>query len=263
MPTSKWWKDFYASEREQLDRAYLERLIEDASAVPLGRALIFPHTRLSGSGHQTAAVAKAIVESRCDAVLAIGVLHGMRRAGAPVSTRRIYSAQDDITRDEFSLDNFETLLSIAAEMADVKPPVLHKRYPFLTGEDPRSLHGYEELERLVANGAALVATGDLIHHGFGYGTAPESVRELDSLETVQWATQAIQKHIDAVLQLDFRKFEEQCDQLRSDFRDVGPVLSSLVTGCSAELKDLRLIDYSDVLEAAAPTWVAAALIAWE
>jgi hypothetical protein len=263
VPTQKWWKEFYASEREQLGRAYLERLIEDAPEISRGRALIFPHTRLSGSGHQAAAVAKAIVESRCEAVLAIGVLHGMRQAGAPASTRNIYSDRDEITRDEFSLDNFKALLSIAAEMADVKPPVLHKCYPFLTGEDPQSLHGYEELERLVADGAVLVATGDLIHHGIGYGTPPESVRELDSLETVQWATQAIQKQIDSVLQSDFRKFEEQCDQLRSDFRDVGPVLSSLVVGCSTELKDLRLIDYSDVLEAAVPTWVAAALIACE
>jgi hypothetical protein len=259
MSTQQWWKDFYANERSALGRPHLVQLIRDAPSIGSHRALIFPHTYLSASGHQTAAVAKAIVSGGYEHVLALGVLHGRDRKNE--SSRGIYTERDAITADEFSLDNLEILINVAADMSGVRPPLVIKRYPLLTQGDPTTLEGYDELLTLQQQGAALVATGDLIHHGTGYGTAPEDARELDSQETMQWATQSIQEHIDALLLRDFRKFEEQCDRLRSDFRDVGPVLSSLLGNGAAELQDLRLIDYSDVLEAPAPTWVAAALIA--
>jgi len=267
MPSQQWWKDFYGSERERLGRAYLERLIEDAPEVPLGRALVFPHTRLAASGHQTAAVAKAVSESRCDTVLTIGVLHGVRHpekrpAGAPASTRGIYSGQDTITRDEFSLDNFEALLSTAAEMAGVKPPVIIKRYPLLTGDDPWSLEGFAEMMELIAGGAALVATADLIHHGIGYDTTRGEARDPELASTKSWAEESILENLLLLGTQDFAAFDEHCLALRSDFRDGGPVLAALLgTGWKADLLDLKLVDYSDVLEAAAPTWVAAGLIA--
>src|SRR4051812_29749223 len=168
MLTAKAWKDFYRKERESLGRAGLHRLLDQAPRMN-APALIFPHTRLSASGHLIAAAANAVIESRCDVVLALGVLHGRDRTNS--SLRAIHGA--DVEAEEFSLDNFQAMLEIAAQRVGRKPPQAERRYPFLTGESPASLPGFDELRALLENGAMLVATTDPIHHGAGYETPPD------------------------------------------------------------------------------------------
>src|SRR3954469_6429375 len=112
MLTAKAWKDFYQKERESLGRAGLHRLLDQAPRIT-SPAIIFPHTRLSASGHLIAAAANAVIASRCDLVLALGVLHGRDRGDQRLRT--IHGT--DVEAEEFSLDNFQALLEVAAKRA--------------------------------------------------------------------------------------------------------------------------------------------------
>src|SRR4051794_21158796 len=127
------WKEFYRQERESLGDAGLLALFDRAPKVVAPSAghgaLVFPHTRLSASGHLIASAAAAIVDSQCETVLAIGVLHGRDRGDA--SRRKIYGPE--VEDEEFSLDNFQALVELAAKRARRRPPRVVARYPFLTG----------------------------------------------------------------------------------------------------------------------------------
>lgn len=272
MRSAREWKAFYAREREALGPAGLEALVRGAH-LDLARhsALVFPHTRLTVSGAQTAAVARALVRSGRETVLALGVLHGAResdrervaaaRAGDATSREALRGvhASDGLASEEFSLDALAALLPIAARVEGRPAPRLVQRYPFLVGETVADLPGLGELERLVAEGAALVATGDLIHHGAGYGTPLAEQRAREDPRTVEWARACVVEGL-ALLAAP-TAFLARCVQDRSDFRDVGPVMAHLLGGVtSCELRDLVLVDYADVLRADEPTWVAAALL---
>src|SRR5438477_1395435 len=129
MLPAKAWKAFYAQERERLGARAIDQLLDRAEEIPFpaGGALIFPHTRLAESGHLIAAVAKAVVESGADTVLALGVLHGAReqdaqrvnaaRAGDAAAIEALRGAHGPgvagdggLWAEEFSLDNFAMLL---------------------------------------------------------------------------------------------------------------------------------------------------------
>src|SRR5437764_11304364 len=148
--TARQWKQFYALERETLGPAGLRNLVEDAPRLTITprTALIFPHTKLADSGHMPAAVARAVVESGCETVLAIGVLHGGREADADLvraarsgeksaveRLRRVHSpgvsGDRGIWQEEFSLDGFLSLLSAAQEVLAKPAPRVVCRYPFL------------------------------------------------------------------------------------------------------------------------------------
>jgi len=265
MPSAGWWKEFYASERISLMEHGMEALFHNAPAIELSRngAIIFPHTKLSVSGHLIAAAARAVMESACESVLVLGVLHlgdrrdekkfrGIHGLGAPFDK--------GIWRDEFSLDNFEAMLGIAARLAGKRMPTLLARYPFLTGEHPESLQGFEELVALTQQGVAIMVTADLVHHGTGYGT-PEPLRlDREDSETLAWAEREIDAQLSTLLRKDFIGFLAHCETARSDFRDAGPVLASLLPlTTQSSILNVSLVNYSDVLNAEEPTWVAAAL----
>ena len=50
---------------------------------------------------------------------------------------------------------------------------------------------------------------------------------------------------------------ERCAEVRSDFRDAGPAMATRVGAFDAEIHEVVCVDYSAVLGAPAPTWVAA------
>jgi hypothetical protein len=255
MPRPRWWKEYYAIEREALD---LESLFQSAPhvALPANGALIFPHTRLKESGHLTAAVAQAIVDSGCDTVLAIGVLHGVKRD----TNQRGIHTRDGLAKDEFSLDNFASLLQVAANRANKNIPRLIARYPLLSGNAPESLPGFEELQHILRDGAALIATADMIHHGAGYDTPEEKRLDVGSKDAMGYARTQIAQQLWHLAEHDFAKFELACTEARSDFRDAGPVVAALLDeALSTQIHDLTLVDYAETLEAPQPTWVAAAL----
>lgn len=264
MPSTQWWKEYYADERKSLGDQFLEALVLNAPLLELPRdgALIFPHTRLAISGSQTAAVARAVIESGRDTVLAIGVLHGVPHGvemrgihgpGAPVG--------QDVWRDEFSLDNFDALLDVAARILAKPKPMVIARYPFQTGLDPASVPGYDELKTLLADGAALAATADMIHHGAGYGTPIHA--QLPLRETAsRHSDTTIREMLNQLAWHDYAAFLPLSQAARSDFRDGGPIVAELLGNAplKSALHDLVLVDYSDALGAPAPTWVAAALV---
>lgn len=268
------WKRYYAAERAELD---LERLVEQAPRValpPMG-ALIFPHTRLRVMGAMVASVANAVIESRAERVLALGVLHGSRecdvdlvaRAKAGDSAalsraRRVHGegtqGDEGMASEEFSLDGFCALLEVAARKAKRDTPEVIARYPFLVGDSPFSLEGLPELRALVGSRCALVATTDPVHHGRGYGTAPSECRDLDARD---FARDAIRAQTDALSKRDWALFQRHAQTFRSDFRDVGPTLAAVLGARTTfELLDVALVDYSAVLGAPTPTWVAGALL---
>ncbi len=285
MKTARDWKTFYADERERLGAAGLRACLERADALGLparlhgADAVVFPHTRLETSGELAAAAALAAVRSGCDTVLALGVLHGARvKDGALVRDARGGGerARADLRRvhgrgvpgdrrhweEEFSLDGFSALLGAAADREGRRPLRIVRRFPFLTGENPADLPGIDELLTLRAapGGAFLVATADPMHHGVGYETPAAALRARGESATAEWALACVRDGFRRLAARDFGGFLRDAEAVKSDFRDPGPVLVHLLgDDLRANVHDLRLVDYSDVLAAPAPTWVAGAL----
>jgi hypothetical protein len=275
--TAAQWKTFYAHERARLGEMGLAQRLDRAPDVdlPPGGALVFPHTMLSVTGDLTAAAARAVVRSGADEVLALGVLHGGRekdadavrraRAGdraALAALRGVHEAGEAICDEEFSLDGFVAMLALAAAREGRKPPRVHARYPFLVGDDPASLPGLDEAAKLAAR-MPVVATTDPIHHGAGYGTPPEARRFERDEATHTWARGCIERQLELLSRGDWPAFVRLAADVRSDFRDGGPVLAHLLRRWGAprgEFVELRLVDYAEVLDADAPTWVAGPLL---
>ena len=268
------WKQFYADERRRLGPGALLAMVDEATPLDLreGGAIVIPHTRIEVTGDQIAAAVATVLASGVDRVLALGVLHGARRedrgrvaaaragdAEARAELRGVHR-EDGLASEEFSLDGFLEMLSLATERAGRAVEVVC-RYPFLVGDDPESLDGLDELERLVADGALLVATTDPIHHGHAYGTAPADCLDADDPATTANARAAIDDQLAALADHRFGDFQALTELHHSDFRDTGPAVALLVRRAMApNVHDLSLVDYAQVLGAASPSWVAGALI---
>ena len=286
MKTVREWKTFYTRERERLGEAGLQGCLDRAKVDGLSRrldgadAVVFPHTRLETSGAFPAAAALQAVDRGCSTVLALGVLHGARAEDAPLvaaarngdlrartTLRRVHGP--GIPRDnghwegEFSLDGVAALLGAAARRKRCSPPRRVLRYPFLTGENPDDLPGLDELRTLLAapGETFLVATADPVHHGVGYNTPSAELRLREEASTVVWARVNVQAGFDRLAARDYAGFLAHAAKARSDFRDPGPVLATLLGkgNLRAAVHALRLVDYADVLAAPEPTWVAGAL----
>jgi hypothetical protein len=275
------WKAFYAQERAALGEAGLLALLDRARPleVPRRGALVFPHTRLEASGELVASVALAVVRSGCDEVVALGILHGARdedatlvrraREGAPsarAALRRIHGpgTADDGGHwtEEFSLDGFMAMIELAAKREGKRAPRVVQRYPFLGGEQPSDLPGVEEVRAHVERGAVLVATADPIHHGAGYGAREEDRLPREDAQTLEFARWTIDRGFHLLASRDFGGFVRHAAEVRSDFRDSGPVMAWVIDRAApleAEIVDLLLVDYSATLGVPAPTWVAGAL----
>ncbi len=268
------WKQYYRAERETLGSSVLDALLDAAEPLefPVGGALIVPHTRLEITGAQIATAVRTVLASGAERVLALGVLHGGRRsdrdrvaaaragdAGAAAELRGVHD-EDGMAAEEFSLDAFVELLDRAGARAGRSIEVT-RRYPFLVGDDPATLPGIEELERLVGDGVALVATTDPIHHGHAYGTSPEGCADPSTPSTLRAAREAIEGQLAALSDHRFGDFLRLAERHRSDFRDTGPVVAHLVgAGFVASMHDLALVDYSSALDALSPSWVAGSLV---
>jgi len=247
VPTSAWWKEFYAREREGLD---LDALLDAAPEIEFpGRgALVFPHTRLAVTGTMVAAVARAAARVRRE-VLAIGVLHGVRGPGG-------IHEETGLACDEFSLDGFRALYGRACAREGI-PARCVARYPLEVGDRPDDLPGLDDLRRRAVS-SLVVATADPIHHGVGYGT-PEA-RDETLAETTAHARACVEEQLGALARGDFSEFARLCARDRSDFRNAGPVVAALFPQATWTLDDFTLVDYSHILGSARPTWVAAGRI---
>ncbi len=268
------WKRYYAAERSRLGRGALRAHL--AGAVPMqlrdGGAIIVPHTRIEVTGHQIAAAVATVLASGVDRVLALGVLHGARRAdrdrvamarsGDRVALAELRGVHDEsgLAAEEFSLDGFVELLELAANDAGRRIDVV-RRYPFLVGDDPATVPGIEDLQHLLAEGAMLVATTDPVHHGHAYGTCPGECLDHTSRSARHSARSAVDAQFAALRDHRFADFAHLAERHRSDFRDTGPVTAYLVgEGFDPIVHDLELVDYASALGADRPSWVAGALV---
>jgi hypothetical protein len=271
------WKAWYAREREELGADGLAKLLGTAPELGPAAAVVFPHTKLRDSGALAAAAALAAVRSGREEVLALGVLHGARaadatrvraaRAGDPAALRELRGVHGPgapgdagLWTEEFSLDGFRALLEAAARRVGRPAPRLLERYPFLVGERPDDLPGLEELRAALDRGAALVATADPIHHGAGYGTPAAEQRAREDPRTLAQARRCVAEGFELLGRSPYGLFLDHARRAKSDFRDAGPVLAELLgPGLRLEILDLALVDYAEVLQSPAPTWVAGAL----
>src|SRR5262249_28682190 len=157
------------------------------------------------------------------------------REGAPSARgalRRIHGPEvagdEGYWAEEFSLDGFCALVGLAAKREKRRAPKLHLRYPFLVGESPGDLSGADELRRTVERGAAIVATADPIHHGAGYGAREEDRLPREDPQTLEFARWTLERGFQMLAARDYGGFARHAAEVRSDFRDTGPLMAWLV-----------------------------------
>ena len=250
------------------------RTWELSSNLTKGGSAIFPHAHPEDCGHQIAAVVQGIIDAGAERVIALGVLHGLsddlreaRQRVAQGNAREsepLYGIQgtsfpgaDHWTR-EFSLVGFRALLRRECERRGVNGPAIEECYPFIVGDDPTELPGFDRLADL-ARDAIVVATMDPVHHGAGYGDeAPHGLGD----PGLRYAGTSITQGLELFDAANWSEYRNHCDDVRSDGRDTGPVLRTLLGPTSSALLDLCLCDTSEVY-GKPPTWCATALMSVE
>ena len=261
---------------KEIDGFFLQAEIWDLSkAVKDGGAVIFPHSTVEVCGAMTAAAVSAVLDSGAEKVLVIGCLHAltdeMNKArvrvaeGGDPADEELWGIQGPGLKgrseweNEFSLLNFQFLWDCALRQRGIKAPELVMRYPYLAGGKLEVMPGIKELEMLVSEGCAVVATMDPFHHGIGYGDAPE--RSLSPEKGgFELARKVIRQGLDIFESGDHFAYNRHCVEAKSDGRDVGQVLRHLIGNCKAEILDVVFDDMTDMYGGIPPTWVAGALI---
>lgn len=274
------FKDEAARAQARLGREGARRLLDRGRAWDLaptllaGGAVIFPHAGIDVCGHQVAAAVHACLDSGAGHVLALGVLHALTEelenarvrvaAGGDVMRERVWGIQGPGVdarsewRDEFSLSSFLFLWEEERARRGVAGPELLMRYPYLAGGRPEILPGIEELKHIVRQ-VVVVATGDLFHHGVGYGDPRE-----ESLAPHKGGLPLARERIEEGLALlrdgDYWAYNQHCVDSKSDARDVGQVLRYLLGPVKGHVLDLVADDTAPAYGAPSPTWVAGALV---
>ena len=241
-----------------------------------GGALLFPHVGIATGGHQIAAVVDAILESKAERVIALGVLHArtdeLERArvrvaeGGDPAGEASWGLQGpgmqgrEDWKQEFSLDHFLFLWQEAQKRHARPVPELVIRFPYLAGGHPERLPGVEELERLTQAGrSVIVATGDLFHHGIAYGHSPGVSRYPDA-GGLDLARSAIERGLDMLRVGNYAAYNRHSVETKSDARDVGQVLRHLIGPFEGRVLDLVAEDMTGPYGKPPPSWVAGALV---
>ncbi|MBN2789060.1 MAG: hypothetical protein JXR69_02590 [Candidatus Delongbacteria bacterium] len=264
--------------KEQIDEILNEGMKWDlADVLRSGGSLIFPHSNIEICGHQTAAVVHACLNSGKDKVIVLGVLHALTKELDDARKRVAYGGDPkkevfwgiqgpglDFRKEwenEFSLLNFLFLWNEEIKRRNVKSPELILRYPYLAGGSPDKIPGMQELKAQFSN-AVIVATGDLFHHGAGYGD-PIGLALEPEQGGLQLAEITINKGLDILSKGDYSAYNEFSVKSKSDARDVGQVLRYLIGSFKSEILDVVSDDMSIIYEKPKPTWVAGALVKLE
>ncbi len=277
--------DFKAEAQQTFDRLGTENVhkILDAGrawdlspALRAGGSIIFPHAGIETCGHQIAAAVHACLDCGADKVLVVGVLHALTDAlqdarvrvsqGTEVSAEASWGIQGPGLNGridwehEFSLLNFLFLWDQEIKRRGIAGPELIVRYPYLAGGRPMILPGIEELQQLVAEGAAVVMTADPFHHGIGYDDPPEEsyFAEEGGLDL---ARQRIQEGLDMLTVGDYWGYNQHCAHIaKSDARDAGQVVRYLLGSLDGKIHDIVWEDMAPHYDKPDPTWVTGALI---
>lgn len=275
----------YRREHEELGVAGTLAMLERAAAFPLadtlkaGGVLVFPHAGVRDCGHQIAACARACLDSGADRVLVISVLHAFSDAMEDARIR--VSGGEDPRNEElwgiqgpglngrqewrgdhalYSWRHFWRAELKRRGISDARAPQVIERYPYLAGGVPGEMPGIEELAD-IARDAVIVSTADAFHHGIGYGDAPEDAMWPDERGLAR-AQQVLEEGMAILGRGDYWGYDRHCVAAKSDARDAGQVFRWLRGPMRGRIVDLTFSDSSELYQQPAPTWVAAALMAW-
>lgn len=280
----------YALERESLSLDEIDDILDKGegllsqtdliTTLSNGGSALFPHTYISKCGDQIAAVAQACLAA-CEKagkhqILLIGVLHSSLTDTLTEARKREMSGVDiiqdqcrgifgpglpneEIFSKEFSLDNFIFLLEHAAKKNGKRIPHVVIRYPNLIYGQPENLPGIEELKKELSE-SIVVATSDLCHHGTAYGLEETKAFPI-SQEGYDFAYHIIRDNLRLLSGNNLLSYRNYCVNTLSDSLDVGQLLNYLLGPLDGYIRNLRLIDVSDLFEEnPQPSWVAATLV---
>lgn len=272
----------YAREHAAMGIAGARKALSDAQEWQLsgvlrnGGALVFPHAGVQDCAKQISAVVNACIDSGADTVLVLSVLHSFtdemeqarRRvaAGGDPSTDPLWGIQGPgLNRGtqwgyDHALFTWRYLWEIAADYYGKKMPRVIERYPWLAGGNPTALLGYDEVAEIARN-AVVVSTADMFHHGIGYGTPPEQsfAPHQGGLEL---AHKVISEGAAMLARGDYAGYNQHCVDAKSDHRDAGQVMRSVLGPINPEIVEIIPSDAAALYHAPDPTWVAGALVAW-
>lgn len=273
----------YRAEHEALGErgtlACLERAAQWdlAPVLRAGGVLVFPHAGVADCGHQIAAVVRACLDSGADRVVVISVLHAFTDA-MQAARVRVAQGEDPAQfpfwgiqgpglagreewRGDHALMSWRHFWEAETRRRGGRAPEVVERYPYLAGGHPEKLPGIEALAR-ECEGAVVVSTADAFHHGLGYGDPPE--RSLPPhAGGLDLAARTIEAGMDLLAAGDYWGYNTHCVEAKSDARDAGQVFRYLRGPMRGRIVDMTYTDASELYHAPPPTWVAAALMAWE
>jgi hypothetical protein len=275
--------DLYRTEHEALGEAGTLARLERAAQWDLapvlraGGVLVFPHAGVADCGHQIAAVVRACLDSGAGRVVVISVLHAFTDEMQDARVR-VAQGEDpaqwpfwgvqgpglpgrDEWRGDHALMSWRHFWHAETRRRGVRGPEVLERYPYLAGGHPQRLPGIEALAR-ECEGAVVVSTADAFHHGLGYGDPPG--RALDPhAGGLDLARETIEAGMALLGQGDYWGYNQHCVDAKSDARDAGQVFRYLRGPLRGRILDLTYTDASALYHAPPPTWVAAALMAWD
>ena len=273
----------YAREHAELGEEGTLRLLDEARRWDLSRLLnaggvvVFPHAGVADCGHQIAAAVHACLDSGADRVLVISVLHAftdqMQEArvrvaeGEDPSQWPVWGIQGpglegrDEWRGDHALISFRHFWRAETKRRGIAGPEIIERYPYLAGGHPERLPGIEEVAK-IAEGAVIVSTADPFHHGIGYGDPPKAAY-LPHEGGLDLARETIEEGIRLLEEGDYWGYNQHCVEAKSDARDAGQVFRYLRGPMKGRILDLVPSDAAELYGTPPPTWVAAALVAWE
>lgn len=272
----------YQQEHDALDREATFRLLEEGRqwnltpTLEAGGVVVFAHAGVQDCGHQAAAAIHACLDSGADRVLLVCVLHSLSEEmeearvrvakGGDVTQEPLRGVQGPGLRGreewrwDHSLYTFYHLWQAELQRRGIEGPEVIVRYPYLAGGRPDTLPGIEELAEIAEN-SVIISTADSFHHGISYGDSPEKAL-FPAQGGLALARSRIQEGIDLLARGDYWGYNQHCVSAKSDARDAGQVFRYLRGPMAGRILDLGYTDTTDLYDAPAPSWVAAALVEW-